>query len=320
MMRRSALLAGFAVAVAAGRAPAVRAQSLTPLRVAGILVDDMTPCLYAQQTGLFKKAGLDVAMTMMTGGAATAAAVLGGSVDVAVSNMVSVATAHEHNVPLLIASLGSAYNTKAPTVLMIVAKDAQIHTARDLNGKTIASSALRDLNMSTALAWMEQNGGDPASVHGIEIPYASQLAAIDSGRIDAAILLAPFSQDAAANPKYRVLAHPYDAVAPSFANGVYITSVAFATANPDAIGRFARVIRDASIYANAHHAETAQILAAASGVDVDKITRGTRATYFESLDFEKFQILIDFFARVKLLAKPFPAQEIIAAPAVAAWR
>lgn len=319
-LARSRFLAAVAAAAAAAPAVAVRAQTLTPVRFAGILVDDMTPALYALQAGVFRHAGLDVQATMMTGGAATAAAVLGGSIDIAISNMVSAATAHERNVPLQIASLGSSYNTKAPSVLMFVAKDSPIKSVRDLAGKTIASSGLRDLNIATALATIAQNGGDPSTVHAVELPYGSQLAAIDNGRIDAAILLSPFSQDALANPKYRVIAHPYDAVAPAFANGVYIATSQYVAANGDAVQRFSRAVREASIFANAHHAETAPILAAASGMDLEKIQHFTRATYFESLDFQKFQVVIDFFAKYKILAKSFPAQELIAAPAVAAWR
>lgn len=315
--RRTALLAGAAVL---STGAVVRSQELTPVRLASLLVDDMTPALYARSAGLFRQAGLDVRSTAMSGGAATAAAVLGGSVDIAVSNMVSVATAHDRGVPITIASLGSVYNTKAPTVLMVVKRDSPIRTARDLEGKTVASSALRDLNMTTAMAWMQEHGGDPSTVHQVEIPYAAQLAAIDAGRIDAAILLAPFSQQALADPKYRVVAHPYDAVASSFANGVYIATDQYAAANADTVQRFARVIRQASIYANAHHAETAAVLAAATGVDVDKVARGTRATFYESLDYRSFQVLIDFFAKHDLVQHSFPAQELIAAPAAAAWR
>jgi NitT/TauT family transport system substrate-binding protein len=318
-MRRRSLLAG--VAAAGVLAPhVVRAQELTVVRFATILVDDITPSLYATSRGMFRQAGLDVRTTAMTGGAATAAAVLGGSIDIAVSNMVSVATAHERGVPLVIASPGSVYNTNAPSVLMVVKRESPIQSAPDLNGKTVASSTLRDLNMTTALSWIAQHGGDPSTIHQVELPYAAQLAAIDSGRVDAAILLAPFSQEALGNPKYRVVAHPYDAVAPAFANGVYIAHEQYVAANPETVRRFARVIRDASIYANAHHAETAPILATATGVDVEKVNRGTRATYFESLDYGKFQVLIDFFAKHDLLKRSFPAQEIIAAPAAAAWR
>lgn len=319
-LRRSRFLATTAAAVALTSARAVRAQALTPVRFAAILSDDMTPALFALQSGAFRRAGLDVQQVNMTGGAATAAAVLGGSIDVALSNMVSAATAHERGVPLQIASLGSAYNTKAPTVLMVVASGSPIRTVRDLPGKTVASSAFHDLNITTALALMTQNGADPSTVHEVELPYAAQLAAIDTGRIDAGILLAPFSQQAASDPKYRVIAHPYDAVASSFANGIYIASSQFVAANPDTIQRFARVLRQASIYANAHHDETAPILAASTALDLDKILHGTRATYFESLDYQKFQVLIDFFAKYKLLAKSFPAQDMIAAPAAAAWR
>lgn len=319
-MRRAQALSAIGAAAALGAASRVSGQTAITVKLGAIMVDDFTPALYAQQAGLFRRAGLNVQFETMSGGAATAAAVLGGSIDIAISNMVSTATAHERKVPLLIASLGSAYNTKAPSVLMIVANDSPIKSARDLAGKTVASSGLRDLNMTTAVAWIEQNGGDPSTMRQVELPYPVQLAAIDTGRIDVAILLAPFSQEALGNPKYRVLAHPYDAVGPSFANGIYIATSQYIAANADTVLRFARVLREAAIYSNAHHAETAPLLAQASGLALEKIQRGTRATYFESLDFQRLQIVIDFLAKYKILAASFPAQELIAAPTVAAWR
>jgi ABC-type nitrate/sulfonate/bicarbonate transport system substrate-binding protein len=113
---------------------------------------------------------------------------------------------------------------------------------------------------------------------------------------------------------------PYDAVAPAFANGVYLANTPYITSNPDTIERFARTIREASAYANAHHAETAPLLAAAAKMDPELVKRFTRESYFESLDVAKFQVCIDFFAAHKILKSSFPAQDMISAPAIAAWR
>jgi NitT/TauT family transport system substrate-binding protein len=318
-MRRSRVLAVCGATLLAGRQVA-GAQVLAPVRLGAVFNDDFCTALYAGSAGLFRRAGLDVQTTTLTSGAATAAAILGGALDIAISNMFALSTTHERGLPLTIASLGSVYNTKAPTVLMVVARDSPIVTVRDLAGKTVASSSLRDLNMITAMAWTAQNGGDTTTMRQVELPFASQLAAIDAGRIDAAILVAPFSQEAAANPKYRVIAHPYDSVAPSFVNGVYITTAQYAAANPEVIGRFSHAMREAAIYANSHHDQTAVLLAAASGIDLERIRHGNRATFFESLDLRKFQVLIDFLAKHQMLGRAFAAEELFPPAVIAAWR
>jgi NitT/TauT family transport system substrate-binding protein len=319
-MRRSTVLGTIAAAAAAGSAPAVVAQALRVVRLGATISDPVIPAVYAQQAGLFRRAGLDVQLIPMANGAAATAAVLGGSLELATGNMVAIATAHEREVPLQIASPGSVYNAKAPVVLAFALSSSGIKRPRDLSGKVFASGGLTDLNMVTALTLVAKDGGDPDSIRKVELPIAAQLAALDAGRIDAGILLAPLSQEARFNPKYRVIMSPYDAVAPAFANGVYLATTPYITANAETIERFARTVREASIYANAHHAETALLLADAMKMDPEQVKRFTRESYFESLDVQKFQVCIDFFATHKILKASFPAQDMISAPAIAAWR
>lgn len=319
-MRRSSALGILAATAAASSAPAVHAQTLRVVRLGATPSDPVIPAIYAQEAGLFRRAGLDVQLIPMPNGAAGTAAVLGGSLEIATGNMVAIATAHEREVPLQIASPGSVYNAKAPVVLAFALSSSTIKRPRDLSGKVFASSGLADLNMVTALALVAKDGGDPDSIRKVELPIAAQLAALDAGRIDAGILLAPLSQEARLNPKYRVIMSPYDAVAPAFSNGVYLANTPYITSNPDTIERFARAVREASIYANAHHAETAPLLAATTKMDPEQVKRFTRESYFETLEIPKFQVCIDFFATHKILKASFPAQDMISAPAIAAWR
>jgi NitT/TauT family transport system substrate-binding protein len=319
-MRRKHAVTALAATSAVLCTRRLSAQTARAIRFGATISDPIIPAIYAKQTGLFQRAGLDVEIIPVANGAAGTAAVLGGSLDIATGNMVAIATAHERGVPLEIASPGSVYNAKAPVVLAVVLASSPIRSPRDCSGKTVASSGLNDLNMVTAMALVAKDGGDPDSVKKVELPIAGQLAALDAGRIDVSILLAPLSQEARLNPKYRVLMSPYDAVAPAFANGVYLAASPYIASNPDVIERFARTIRQSSIYANAHHDVTGPMLASATGMDPEQVKRFTREAYFEKLDIPKFQVCIDFFADHKILKSSFPAQDMISKPAIAAWR
>ncbi len=97
--RRSRFVAGLAAlpvsaAALGARRPARAADGRVRL---GILnFDPATPAVYAEAAGLFAAAGLDVTITVIPSGAAVAAAILGGSLDIGLSSLFSVLTAHTH--------------------------------------------------------------------------------------------------------------------------------------------------------------------------------------------------------------------------------
>ena len=81
---------------------------------------------------------------------------------VAFTSLPAVLQAHVRGVGFKIVAPAQYYLTEAPTVGLIVKKDSPIRTGRDLNGTTIATSSLKDLNSTATLAWMDKNGGDRA--------------------------------------------------------------------------------------------------------------------------------------------------------------
>ena len=83
------------------------------------------------------------------------------------------------------------------------------------------------------------------------------------------------------------------------------------TKNRDAIDRFATAMHAATIYANAHHAETAPLLAAFTGIETAQVLAMKRDTCGEYLDPRDIQPAIDAAAKYKIIDKGFPAQELI---------
>ena len=71
--RRDAI-AATACAFVTGTRTATAQPALTPLRVATSPVNDVVPLLYAQNAGLFRKAGLEVTVQTTANGSAAAAA------------------------------------------------------------------------------------------------------------------------------------------------------------------------------------------------------------------------------------------------------
>ena len=95
-LRRSTwLMSGAASAVVSGATfPRVAlAQETAALKIGLPYAEPAGPAYYAQELGLYKKAGLDVELVQLQNGVAIAAAVVGGSVHVGASQILTLAVA-----------------------------------------------------------------------------------------------------------------------------------------------------------------------------------------------------------------------------------
>ncbi len=285
------------------------AQTLIPLNVATTPTDTGAQVYYAQELGMFKKAGFDVTITTLNVGATIAAGVAAGSFDIAQSAVSALALAHLKGVSVAIVAAGGAYNSKNPTSELIVAKNSAITKPADLVGKIVAVNALKSITSIAVDAWLDANGLKPDSVKFLELPFSEANVALQSGRIDAAFTAEPALGVALSNGA-RILGHPYDAVAPNFLISCWYTTAEYAKAHPDIIKKFAAVMAEAGTWANAHQAESAVILAKYTKIDGAGQMR--RILYVDKLTPAQMQPLIDASAKYGVTATAFPAADLIA--------
>ena len=278
MIARRNFLAASAAALAA---PPLRLSAQAPIRlvVATAPIDGAIGPLVGLRGGFFKNHGLEVELRSMSSGAAMAAAVAGGSLHVAATNILGLISAHVKGIPFQIIAPGGLYVTEQPAEMLVVRKDAAIRTAADLNQKTIASSALGDLDSVAALAWIDLHGGDSKTVRRVEISPAATQAALEAGRIDAAGLQEPRLSEALQSGNIRVLGKMYDAIGKRFTN-----------AHPD---------------------QTARWLAEFANADVDLIQRTPRKIMAESMDLALIQPVLDAAVRAKVIERGFDLRELI---------
>jgi NitT/TauT family transport system substrate-binding protein len=305
---RPAFLAATAAFAAAPRF--VSAQGLTKLRVSGSPDHDIIGALWAVQSGIFEKLGLDVDVRVANSGAVVTAAVIGGSLDIGKSSVLGLIVAHTKNVPIVLEAPGSLYTSDAPSAALVVAKDSPIQTARDLNGATLAVPALGDLFTIVNSAWIDKNGGDLRTVKFVEFPGPASAEAIAAGRVAAATLAQPILNDALAGGKCRVLGYSFNAIANHFLATSYFTTTAFAAQNADALARFRKGLAEATAYAEAHRAEMIPLISKYSGVDPKVIATMPQAPLGTVLDPRLIQPMIDAAVKYKAIAAPFPVRDL----------
>jgi len=299
------LLAGPAAAPAPADDPA-----LIPVHVGVLPNDDMMSVIYAQQTGMFKKAGLDVTLEKSTSGVAIAAAVIGGSFDIGKSSITPIFDAHEKGIPFVLIAPAAIYESKNPYGGMLVDASASVTGGKDLAGKYVGVNSLGDIGQVAINGWAEKSGGDPAALKYVEIPMPATPAALDQGRVQAGEMVFPPLARALATNKYTLIP-VFNSIAPAFLFSVWFTTKDYAAKHPDVVKTFARVVAEAATYTNAHHAETAPILAAFSGIPVDTIEHMPRVTNGTAVMASEIQPVIDAAAKYGNVKHAFPAAEII---------
>lgn len=157
-MSRSEVFALTGAALAATALP-VRAQSTDTVRLGSVGVEEAAMPFYAQEKGLFKDAGLSVELSMFTNGGSVTQGMLGGAIDVGVTNSGSMSSAHVRGLPLYLLACGAMYSPASPIAHLIVNKTLGIKTAKDLTGRTLGVSTSREMIQATAMQWIDRNGG-----------------------------------------------------------------------------------------------------------------------------------------------------------------
>ena len=230
-------LAGSAMLVATGRTVFAQAQ-LTSVRVASNPVGDVVPLLYAQNSGLFHNAGLDVTLQKATSGSAVAAALVGNAIDIGKVASTSIVTAHARGVALTII-FPDRLHTFGPQsqTALVVAPDSPIHSGRDLNGKTIAVSAIKDSTWLGARLFIDTNRGDSTTARFIELPFSAVSAAVVAGRIDAGVSNDPYLKQDVLAGKVRSLGDLLGSLGSSFLETAWVAMAEYITKNHDTVTR-----------------------------------------------------------------------------------
>jgi NitT/TauT family transport system substrate-binding protein len=312
MMDRRSILAGFGAGLSAAALP-LRARAADALHIASIPLDAGAEAYYANDLGYFREAGIDAQVDSIPSGAAILSAVASGAIDIGFSNLLSIAVAYKHNIPVTLIAPGSLYTASIPTSVLMVPKDSPAKTARDLNGKTLGVNGLKTITQYAPQLWIDKNGGDSSTVKFVEMTFPQIIEALAANRIDAAIVAVPFIT-AAKSGGARILSDAYDAIGSRYIIGCWFSTTQWAASHANLAGRFAQVIAKTAQWANAHKAQSGNILAKYGKLDPAEVGKMLRVDYAPGFVKSEMQGVIDLAARYGGLPATFPADELIYKP------
>jgi NitT/TauT family transport system substrate-binding protein len=308
--RRLFLSAGTAALAGALASPAT-AQTRIPLKIGATANDSFAEAYYAQDLGYFNRAGIDAEITTFANGAEVSTGVASGALDIGISSVITLANATVRGLPFVYIAGGGMYTAAAPTIVLCAAKDSAITNARDLEGKAVSVSGIKDITHLAVVTWLEANGADPAKVNIIEMPFSQVSAALNRGTIAAGVISEPSL--AASLADVRILAKPFALIGKRLMIGGWFATAGWQKKNLAAAHTFAAVIYQTARWANANHDKSAAILQKYTKIDDATVHRMVRVTYAESLEPDMIDPTLELAAREKFTERRVRATEMIAA-------
>jgi NitT/TauT family transport system substrate-binding protein len=213
--------------------------------------------------GTFAKAGLQVTPQTLTAGSNAIPLLLKGTMQFATVDLATAITATQQNVGVTAVApnnVGVPGDTGYAGV--IASPKSGIESLGDLEGKSVQVNQLNGTAEVLVKATVKQAGFDAGKIRFVEIPPPQALAALTTGRVDAAVLSEPnVSAALAAGMKY--IANPERDTIPDLPAFVFVASKAYVAKNPAVVKAFTAAVLAANKQANAD-ADLARATAAKS--------------------------------------------------------
>ncbi|MBN9178669.1 MAG: ABC transporter substrate-binding protein [Microbacterium sp.] len=262
-----------------GSAGGPSGSGATTLKVATIgLLSDGALQLGIQQ-GFFSDEGLEIETSVVANPAAGLAAAQSGQVDLAYAPSIPVLNALSQSVPLKIVQAADGYADgyadgdadaadadKKDDSALYASATSGITSVEQLAGKTIAVPARKAQLEVTISAALSDAGVDPASINWVVLDFTSAAAALKAGQVDAAGLVTPFTDQAAADGATHVVS-PGIHFFREGAVGLWVAGASTVEGKSSAIAGFQRAIAKANAFANEHPDDAVQ-----AGIDYTKST------------------------------------------------
>lgn len=134
-----------------------------------------------------------------------------------------------------------------------------------LNDKTVASPTLSGVIHVAVLFWAKQQGVDPASIDGVQVPPPNLADQLTGGRVDAVEALEPFASQLVKAGNVS-LGDPFSVIADPLATNFIIAQGQWAQANTAVVKRFVASMEQAVDFIDARPEEARALLRGYTGL------------------------------------------------------
>jgi NitT/TauT family transport system substrate-binding protein len=228
--------------------------SVTNVTVGYVPYSDDASLFYAQDGGIFRKHGLNVTFVAQASPVAVEASMASGTEQfgfITTPVLVNLA-AKGVDVKCVSSVDGSQPSDPASdSTVLVAAKGSGITSVKDLAGKNVAEVQLTSLNSLAVQILAKQGGIDPTSIHQIAIPFPQMPAALSQGRVQAAVIVAPFA-DSATSEGATVIAHPNVQLFPNATVTCLDAMGSYLQSNANVASEFRAAMNESIAYSKTH--------------------------------------------------------------------
>jgi NitT/TauT family transport system substrate-binding protein len=250
----AAVLAAAVAACGGGPVSSGAGTGVTNVALGYVPYADDAALFYAQDSGIFRSHGLNVSFVAQASPVAVEASMASGTEQFGFITTPVLVNLNSKDVPVKCVSSVDGSQPSSPaqdSTVLVAAKGTGITSLAGLAGKDVAEVQLTSLNSLAVEVLAKRAGIDPASIHQVAMPFPQMPAALAQGRVQAAVIVAPFAGTALAEGA-TVLTHPNVDLFPNGTVTCLDAMASYISANGKLVSGF-RAAMDASIaYCQAH--------------------------------------------------------------------
>lgn len=190
----------------------------------------------AEQEGYFEENGLDVTLTPASN-ISEIPPTLGRQFEITLGTATDLIRAANGGLDIVQIQGNTNSTEDNPFVRLIVGKDSGIEDVTGLGGKRVASPTLSGVIHVATQYWAKQEGVDPSTIDGVQVPPPNLADQLKAGQADAVEALEPFASQLVA-AGHVSLGDPFAAIRLPLATNFWIANRGWAEENGDVIERF----------------------------------------------------------------------------------
>jgi NitT/TauT family transport system substrate-binding protein len=287
-------------------------SEVTTVTVGTLPIANAAPMYLGMEKGFFEAEGLKLKPQVGEGGAALIPALVSGDAQFAFVGVIPAITAVAQQVPIKIvtSSDDAAATEEEDWQTLVVPKGSAIEGVEDLPGKTIAVNALRGLAEVVISRSLEKQGVDYRAVKLLEVPFPEMPAALEQGRVDAALLTEPFLSAVLAEGGTQIDAPSVETL-PNFPNGVYVAAEEYIAEDGDVVDRFERAMNKSLEYADANPEEVRRIIPTYTETPEEAAQKLRLPVFDPELDREGIELEADLTAKYGIVEEAPAYEELV---------
>lgn len=286
-------------------------KELPTIRVGYIPIADCAQLYVAEEKGFFAQEEINVELIKLSGGAKIIEALVGGSVDIAFSNVVSVMLARDAGIPIRPIAAGPKVDADHKETALLVRSDRGVKNLTQLNGKKIAVNTKKNIVELFLKEYLRQGGADYETIEIIEVPFPQMYQFLDSGRVDAVATIEPFVTFSLETGNIHNLGDYITSVHPSVEISTFNTLENLQKESPELMKKFERSIISATEYINTNPDILPEVVAQYTSLHTEQASRVQYPNFGKNIDRTSFQNIMEMVLVEGWIKRPLLLDEIL---------